>query len=321
MIQPKTPAILIHLITASWLDYSRDIGQMINHFRLPRPLMAVGHSFGGCALTGLSLTHPRLFSSLMLIDPVIDKKDSLTTAFFASHSTPAALSAVRRDKWPSRDEAAAGFKKSKFYQAWDPKVLNLWIQYGLRTLPSGEVTLATPKAQEVHTFLRPTFPAYDETGKKLINKDAIPDVDFTYTDDETGMFPLYRPESAEVFRRLPHVRPSVLYIFGGESYMSTPEKNGAKMERTGTGIGGSGGEKLGRVKKVIAEGRGHLIPMESPADCAEPMSAWIQDQLARWWDEEKAYEEWVVKSPEEKSAIDENLRKFLTKYKKKETKI
>jgi hypothetical protein len=37
----------------------------------------------------------------------------------------APASTFRRDIWPSREVAADSFAKSKFYYAWDPKVLDL----------------------------------------------------------------------------------------------------------------------------------------------------------------------------------------------------
>ena len=42
---------------------------MINVFRMPRPLFAIGHSFGANAIVHASLLHPRLFIGLTLLDP------------------------------------------------------------------------------------------------------------------------------------------------------------------------------------------------------------------------------------------------------------
>jgi hypothetical protein len=43
-----TYRIEAHLVSASWIDHSRDVLHMINHFRdeMPRPLMGFGHSLG-----------------------------------------------------------------------------------------------------------------------------------------------------------------------------------------------------------------------------------------------------------------------------------
>jgi pimeloyl-ACP methyl ester carboxylesterase len=116
-------------LVAAWLDHSRDLLNMVNLFRdqMPRPIIGVGHSMGGCQLANLALLHPRLFETLILIDPVIQGKVSLL-----GNVSPAAASAKRRDRWPSREEALESFKKSKFYQTWDSRVLDRWVQYGLR---------------------------------------------------------------------------------------------------------------------------------------------------------------------------------------------
>src|SRR5689334_1275801 len=135
---------------------------MVNVFRdqMPRPIIGVGHSMGGCQLANLALLHPRLFESLILIDPVIHSKVSLV-----GNVSPAFASAKRRELWPSREAAMTSFKKSKFYQTWDSRVLDRWVQYGLRDVPTklfpdakgAEVTLTTTKHQDVMTFLRPNF--------------------------------------------------------------------------------------------------------------------------------------------------------------------
>ena len=40
---------LTDLSPVSWMDHARDLLLMINHFReqMPRPLVGIGHSFGG----------------------------------------------------------------------------------------------------------------------------------------------------------------------------------------------------------------------------------------------------------------------------------
>ena len=98
---------------------------------MPRPLIGIGHSMGGNNLINLSLMHPRLLETLVLIDPVIVPLAKVTGDWAI-----AAASSVRRDRWPSRKVAAESFKKSKFYQTWDPRVLDRWIKYGLRELHS-----------------------------------------------------------------------------------------------------------------------------------------------------------------------------------------
>lgn len=278
---------------------------MINTFRPRRPLLAIGHSFGANALANVSLLHPRLFNGMVLLDPVIARFAGDPQVVF---SGPAAMSTYRRDTWPSTEAAAQSFKKSKFYQTWDPRVLDRWMEYGVRTVPKSndgdEVALTTTKDQEVCTFIRPAWPAFDEEGKKVIHPELIPDI-------ANPAFPVYRAEGPNTLSRLPNLRPGILYVFGGESKLSPPESIREKMEITGTGVGGSGGAKVGRVKQIVAKDYGHLVPLEAPQLCARAAAEFATEELDRWWRDEKVYEEWTRKPLVEKSTIDNRWRKFL----------
>ncbi|KAM5360495.1 hypothetical protein ACJZ2D_013724 [Fusarium nematophilum] len=294
----------------SWLDYARDILQMINTFRPPPPIMAMGHSFGANALTNVALLHPRLLTSLVLLDPVISHFASTPET---TSRGPAGISMYRREVWPSRAEAAAAFGRSPFYKTWDPRVLERWVDYGVTSVPGkDEVTLTTTKHQEVFTFLRPSWDAYDAEGKRLLRPELVPDLN-PNLNSRWPTYPVYRPEGPNTVTRLPHVRPSVLYVFGGKSNISPPELQAEKMTLTGSGVGGSGGEAKGRVKKVVGEENGHLVPMEDPLFCARAAADWIQAEVERWWVEERKYEEWTRKSTEEKTTLSEEFIKHVGK--------
>ncbi|KAI9758140.1 MAG: hypothetical protein M4579_003172 [Chaenotheca gracillima] len=299
----------------SWFDHSRDLLHCINVFRdqMPRPLVGIGHSMGGTELTQLALYHPRLFTSLVLMDPVIMRNSDLNPS-----PSPPQASSYRRDFWPSRTEAEASFRKSKFYQRWDSRVLERWLQYGLRDLPTaiyplkdgndsanGErpVTLTTTKHQEVMTFLRRNWQGKDPaTGKTIINRDTHADVD----PDSPGIFPFYRPEPIMVYKNLCHVRPSVLYIFGATSHLSTPKLCAEKMAETGVGVGGSGGAKLGRVQQVTLPNIGHLVAMDAVVDCADHAATWLGGEVSRWKTQEAEFnEKWGKVDPLEKVTVSE----------------
>ena len=261
--------------------------------------------------------HPSLFSSLVLIDPVIHYARSSAPSDDSVSSSNAQSSTFRRDRWNSSAEAAASLKRHPFYQTWDPRVLELWVKYGLRRLPTalypldsddsedsdsddGPVTLTTTKHQEVFTFLRPKFTGKDMKGRPRVNRRTHPDIDFSVKDD----YPFYRPEPSRTFENLQSLRPSVFYVFGGKSELSNPEWRKAKMDRTGTGVGGSGGAKEGRVKEVLFEDLGHLIPMIGPKRTAKAAGEWLAEDLERWQEEEEEFqEEWDSKSRLEKTTV------------------
>lgn len=271
---------------------------MINYFRseMPLPIIGIGHSMGANQLVNLALIHPRLFSTLILIEPVIMEINKQQKG--DSGRIPARLSTFRRDIWPSKAAAIANFKKQAYYyQLWDPRVLDLWIEHGIRPTPTGlypderngAVTLSTTKHQEVRTFLRPTFSrrkgVYDEA-----QREAYPDIDPSLNPEP---MPFYRPEVPATFHRLKYLRPSVLYLFGETSDMSTPALIERKVARTGIAIGGSGGVATGRVKEITIKGRGHLIPMEVVGECATAIGSWTGKELQRWQNKQREYEEWT----------------------------
>ncbi|KAI0899168.1 putative toxin biosynthesis protein [Annulohypoxylon nitens] len=291
----------------SWHDHARDLLHMTNVFRaeMPRPLIGVGHSFGAAILTKLSLLHPRLLTTLVLLDPTI-------TTFSFQRNGPgksaARASAFRRETWPTASAAAESFSKSSFYRTWDPRVLAAWSTHSIRATPTAlypsasptadKATLRTTKHQEVFTFFRPLWPYVDAQTRK-IDRDGAPDFDPEMQDKlvtstlTPEIFPFYRSEGPDILKHLAEVRPSVLWVFGGDSDLGTPEARKMKTELCGTGGGGSGGLAEGRVDSVVMEGRGHLFPMEVPAECARHASVWIGKEMRRWREQEREYEEWT----------------------------
>ena len=284
----------------SWMDHSRDMLHMINHFRdeMPRPLIGIGHSMGGCQLAILSLIHPRLLSALVLVDPVIMMGRSMAPP--GQKMEVARASTFRKDLWSSKEAAAATFKKSSFFQAWDSRVLDRWLRYGLRPLPTklypdmsregcldNPVTLSTTKHQEVWTFLRPNFAGEDGDGLPIYNRSTHIDLDR----EAGGTYPFYRPEPMWTFVNLPHIRPPVFYVFGELSNISPLSAQKHKLEATGIGLGGSGGSPGGRVKSVTFRGVGHLVPMEAPSKTAHVIHDWLEPELKGWSADEEAFEQ------------------------------
>lgn len=293
---------------ASWNDHARDLLHMINHFRseMPMPVVGIGHSLGANMLCNLSFMHPRLLYTVVLLDPVIQQHASAPDG-----PNPAQASTYRRDHWPSRSEAEAGFRKSKFYQSWNPRVLDRWCKYGLRETPSplypdeSGVTLTTTKHQECLTFLRPSWEAHSEDGKTLVKRELVPDM----SPESLVRFPFYRPEPPNTLARLGELRPSALFIFGDQSPMSPPWARKMKMDITGNSTGGSGGAKAGRVKEAVLEGIGHLVAMEASEKCADEVANWLGQEMKRFEEERRAYVEWTKQSLAAKSTLSEEWKK------------
>ncbi|KIN97917.1 hypothetical protein M404DRAFT_867768 [Pisolithus tinctorius Marx 270] len=108
-----------------------------------RKLVVVGHSFGGVTSVLAALNFPKLFSSLILVDPVIFNYGCHDLGFKLARDA-----LMRRDTWCSREEALRLFGQRSFFTSWHPDVLKLYVDYGLTTDASGGVKLKTTPVQE-----------------------------------------------------------------------------------------------------------------------------------------------------------------------------
>ncbi|EAW09077.1 uncharacterized protein ACLA_078250 [Aspergillus clavatus NRRL 1] len=292
-----------------WFDHSRDLLSMINQFQdqIVQPLVGIGHSLGGAQLAHLSLLHPSLFEGLILFDPVIQCENP-------NHKY-AQASTYRQDLWCSREQAVGKFKSNPFYQAWDPRVFEKWVQYGLRNLPTelypvtqetgpAAVTLTTTKAQELFHFMRPSY-VDERSGLPR----GTPEEDMHPDDIDGSSF--HRPEPAWMFRHLPEVKPAVLYLFGEKSDLSLPAARRDKVMTTGTGVGGSGGLARGMVQEVVLP-CGHLIPMELVKESAEASAAFLDARIFMWDSRVSQFRKAWGKVPHrERVRVDEQWKKHI----------
>ena len=187
-----------------------------------------------------------------------------------------------------------------FFRAWDARVFDKYLEFGLRELPTAlyrgpemttavspsAVTLTTTKHQEAWSYVRPIFAPLSvdsaDSKERLINPELDP------LAEDTQIFT--RPESMLTLLNLPQLRPSVLWVYGARSPINVAPRQHEKMNCTGTGVGGSGGAKLGRVEQVILEGAAHLIPFEQVKECAETIVGWLEKEMQRYREDKLFYE-------------------------------
>lgn len=228
----------------------------------------------------MALMHPRLFASLVVFDPVlgIDLDKAGASLLYAS--------AVRQDLWPSRSAAEMELRSRRAMRSLDPRVLERYLQYGLRETPTllhpqpGKFTLTTTKANEAWGYARSHFEHF------VGNESHAPYKARAKYPDQHGSVPttspFYYSAPISVWKDLSRLRPGVQYVFPGNASVTTPAALQEIVRRTGSGDGGSGGVPEGRVSESTVKDATHLICFEKPRECAEVACAWLIKDLKAW---------------------------------------
>lgn len=203
---------------------------------------------------------------------------------------PAKFVANRRDLWGSRDAAEVALRKS--LRKWDPRVVDRYLQFGIRpvptrlynketdpNLPDSAMTLTTTRHQESWSYTLPNLEPESAGLDRLLLADWDPNTERHLS--------FGRPECWSSMRNLPYLRPSVLWVFGGRSYLSPPESQDSKVRSTGTGVGGSGGADQGMVKKEVFADASHTLVFEQIDQSAGAAAHWVQHWFQGWLADEK----------------------------------
>lgn len=137
-----------------WDAFGRDVEAVALRLRDDHgPIaLAVGHSFGGTALTLAELARPGLFGRLVLVDPVIPPTDPEIRRTFGRANPMAEGARRRRREWDSRAAARARWSGRQAFAAWTPRALDLYASEGLSERVDGSVTLKCPPEVEASVF-------------------------------------------------------------------------------------------------------------------------------------------------------------------------
>ena len=273
-----------------WLDHSRDLLQMVNHFQsqMPPPIFGMGQSWGAATVTMASILHPRLFTGIISIEAVLETGHKIVSWLRGREATESEHRAMmiikRRDFWPTREKARERIAAKTFFQKFDPEVFERVIQYDLRDCPTSEhphgVCLTTPKNMEILTMMNPDPP--------LPGHPPVPE--YVKGDNNVVVSGFFRGEVEQVQRSLPFVYPPVLYLWGKQSDVGMSNYAGEQVSQTGIGRGGSGGVASGQVRSVYMEGVGHTIVLEKPKEAAKVIGGWMREQFSAWTKDAKERE-------------------------------
>ncbi|KAJ6456447.1 alpha/beta-hydrolase [Mycena sanguinolenta] len=128
-------------------------------------VVSIGHSAGACVMVLSTIPYPLHdlpYSSMILIEPTMLTKELMAEAFKQLSEVTRVSDAVktRRDIWESREIARSWFAKRLPWKRWDSRILDAFIGYGLRDLPTASypdrangVTLSCTREQEAVSYI------------------------------------------------------------------------------------------------------------------------------------------------------------------------
>lgn len=265
---------------------------MVNHFRqtIVHPIVGVGHSIGASQLASLALMHPSLFTSIVLIDPIIGSQGADCGV------ERLALGAIKRQReWKTRSEAEAFF--SRVWGNWDARIKERWNASALipcdRTNPNGKTELSWGRLQELTTYIDLSelrASANRETELKSKGKGTAQ----------------WTPYVTQLWDMISLIGVHVFYVCGEKSEQHNEKMRKHWHENTATNKRFWMRGFRRKVDLLILEKLGHLAPFENPTRCADSISAWIARDMKDWWTAWEDNKQWQLMSKEHKDkAINE----------------
>jgi lipase len=131
-----------------WSAFSADVAELLSAMEL-EGVVAVGHSFGGYAITQAAALERARFGGLLLVDPVILPLSRYALSFDANSS----FVSRRRNRWASPKEMFESFASRAPFASWDREVLRDYVDYGLLPEEDGDgFVLACPPEIEAAVY-------------------------------------------------------------------------------------------------------------------------------------------------------------------------
>jgi lipase len=136
----------------SWLGMAEDLARFCAALDLDRPGL-VGHSMGATIST---LTHAKFglkSRGLVLIEPIFFPQDFYKMEITLKQHPLASRAIRRRDHWSNRGEAREYLLSKSLFKNWDPEMLDLYIDHGMKEAEGGGLELTCSPKREASLFM------------------------------------------------------------------------------------------------------------------------------------------------------------------------
>ncbi len=134
-----------------WDGFATDALAVIDELGLAHPY-GVGHSCGGALLLLAEMRRPDTFRAIWAFEPIVFPVGHVATTTAPNDNHLARGARKRRATFASRQEARANYASKPPLGWFDPRVLDAFINCGLRDLPDGTVTLSCQPENEARTY-------------------------------------------------------------------------------------------------------------------------------------------------------------------------
>lgn len=135
-----------------WQQLAEDIYQLCDRLKITDPIL-VGHSMGASVLTLTEALFGPLARGLILMEPIFLPQDYYSIASRVEDHPLARKSIRRRNLWQNSRQARDYLKTKRLFANWDEEMLDLYIQHGMQTAPSGDLELTCRPEKEAALFL------------------------------------------------------------------------------------------------------------------------------------------------------------------------
>lgn len=135
-----------------WKVLAQDFADLCRALSLERPFL-VGHSMGATVVALANALFGLNARGMILVEPIFLPEDFYKVQITVEQHPLASKSIKRKNHWASEDEANAYLQSRSLFQEWDPEMLDLYRQYGLKAGDGGGLQLTCSPEREAALFM------------------------------------------------------------------------------------------------------------------------------------------------------------------------
>ncbi|MEZ4847938.1 MAG: alpha/beta hydrolase [Bacteroidia bacterium] len=146
---------------STWEPYLEELISDIES-KHDRPVIGLGHSFGGALTLKAAMLRPDLFEKVIMLDPPIFGRfkrnmiRAVNLLGITEKTVPIVKKAAnRRDHFANKKEAFDYWQPKGFFRKFHPTCFQAYVEEGLKPASEGGVELIISKQQEVNVFKLP----------------------------------------------------------------------------------------------------------------------------------------------------------------------